>query len=64
MTEIKINRKWCKGCGICAAFCPNKVLEIHEEKAEVVKREACVGCMLCEIRCPDMAIQVIKEEKK
>jgi len=25
-----INREWCKGCGICVAFCPKKVLELDE----------------------------------
>ncbi len=64
MTQIKINQKWCKGCGICAAFCPKKVLGLQNDKAAVVNGEACIGCMMCELRCPDMAIQVVKEEKK
>ena len=64
MTKIDINRKWCKGCGICAAFCPKKVLEIQDDKAVVVNGEACIGCMMCELRCPDIAIQVTKEGAK
>lgn len=64
MTEITINRKWCKGCGICAAFCPKKVLAIQDEKAVVVNGEACIGCMMCELRCADLAIRVVKEDTK
>ena len=66
MSKIEINRKWCKGCGICAAFCPKKVLGLDEEaeKATVGNREACIGCMMCELRCPDLAMRVIKEEEK
>ena len=66
MSKIEINRKWFKGCGICAAFCPKKVLGLDEEaeKATVVNPEACIACMMCELRCPDLAIRVIKEEEK
>ena len=66
MSKIEINRKWCKCCGICAAFCPKKVLGLDEEaeKATVVNPEACIACMMCELRCPDLAIRVIKEEEK
>ena len=39
MSKIEINRKWCKGCGICAAFCPKKVLGLDEE-AEKEKEKA------------------------
>lgn len=64
MTDIRINTKWCKGCGICVAFCPKQVLELREEKAAVANAPACIGCRLCEYRCPDLAIQVTKEEAK
>jgi len=29
--KITINRKWCKGCGICVDFCPKVVYERDEE---------------------------------
>ncbi|MGB3368102.1 MAG: 4Fe-4S binding protein [Acidaminobacteraceae bacterium] len=55
--EIKINKKWCKGCGICIAFCPKKVLGYDQEgKVEMLDRENCIKCGQCELRCPDMAI--------
>lgn len=60
---IQINRYWCKGCGICVAFCPKKVLELDDDGIVTVPREAdCIQCMLCELRCPDFAIEIIKEE--
>ncbi len=60
-TEVKmnVNTEWCKGCGICVAFCPKHVLELNRhDKAEAVRIEDCIGCMLCELRCPDLAIEV------
>jgi 2-oxoglutarate ferredoxin oxidoreductase subunit delta len=57
--NVQINREWCKGCGICVAFCPKHVLELDEHDKVVVKRlEDCNACGLCELRCPDMAIEV------
>ena len=70
MAEVKhykhlINRDWCKGCGICVAFCPRKVLDLDEQdKVVVLRQEDCVGCRLCEMRCPDLAIEVRDREKK
>jgi 2-oxoglutarate ferredoxin oxidoreductase subunit delta len=56
---VEINRAFCKGCGICVAFCPKKVLELDDHEKAVVKRqEDCNACMLCEMRCPDIAIEV------
>lgn len=57
--EIKVNKKWCKGCGICIEFCPKGVLALGEDgKVEVVRPGDCLGCELCELRCPDFALQV------
>ncbi len=57
--EIEINKDFCKGCGICVAFCQKKVLELDEQdKAAVVRPEDCNACRLCELRCPDMAVEI------
>lgn len=54
--ELVVNADWCKGCGICVAFCPRKVLEMKHEKVVISNLEACIKCSLCEQRCPDYAI--------
>lgn len=62
---IEVNRSFCKGCGICVAFCPKEVLELDDHEKAVVKRpEQCSACMLCELRCPDIAIEVRSEEQR
>lgn len=63
LKEHRINRDWCKGCGICVALCPKHVLELDQsDKAVALRLEDCICCKLCEIRCPDLAIEVIMEE--
>lgn len=57
--SVIINREWCKGCGICVAFCPKKVLVIDQEgKALWAEAEKCVRCGFCELRCPDIAVEL------
>jgi 2-oxoglutarate ferredoxin oxidoreductase subunit delta len=64
LKEHRINREWCKGCGICVAFCAKKVLEMDaQDKAVPARTEDCVVCRLCEMRCPDLAIEIIAEEE-
>ena len=57
-TRIAIHRKWCKGCEICVAFCPQATLVMDGEKPVVSNLASCSRCMLCELRCPDFAIEV------
>jgi len=61
--EIDANR--CKGCGLCVAVCPKKVLEISDEvspkgyfPAYPARPEDCVFCTTCCIMCPDVAIEI------
>lgn len=57
--EIDIFADWCKGCGICAAFCPRQCIHMNEEGRPVVDRaDRCTGCGWCELHCPDFAICV------
>lgn len=68
--KTEIDREKCKGCGLCIAFCPKKVLKLSEDRetnekgyqfARVVKQENCTGCANCAIICPDVCIEIRKE---
>jgi len=61
--ELVVNLDWCKGCGICAAFCPKGVLEIKKEKVVIKDISSCILCGQCELRCPDYAIYLKESEK-
>jgi len=61
---IDIYKAWCKGCGICAAFCPTGTLARDEAGYPYVKDIGkCINCGLCEVRCPDFAITVEQRRK-
>ena len=62
LKQLHINKAWCKGCGICVAFCPGHVLVLDARgKATVADADQCTVCMMCEMRCPDLAIRVETE---
>ncbi len=57
MDAVTVNKLWCKGCGICVAFCPAKALELKEGKSTPVPG-LCTVCGMCERYCPDLAVSV------
>ncbi len=58
-TCISTYQDWCKGCGLCVAFCPTNVFELGPAgKVQVAREEDCVNCGFCELHCPDFAIVV------
>ena len=65
LESLEINREWCKGCGICAAFCPKNVWELDpKDKAVPARPDDCICCKRCELRCPDLAIEVLTRNKE
>jgi 2-oxoglutarate ferredoxin oxidoreductase subunit delta len=59
MAVVSINSKWCKGCGICVAFCPKNTLDLDREgKAFQARQDDCIGCGMCALYCPDLAVTV------
>jgi 2-oxoglutarate ferredoxin oxidoreductase subunit delta len=66
---IQINKDACKGCGICIAMCPVKILEFSNDLnkvgvhyPKVIDETECTECENCMIYCPDFAMVVIKNE--
>jgi 2-oxoglutarate ferredoxin oxidoreductase subunit delta len=71
MSRIAFIEERCKGCLLCAAVCPKRIIrqsarlnrqgyrvaEAGENAAE------CTGCASCTIMCPDVAIRVFKTHK-
>ena len=63
--DVSFYHDWCKACGICMAFCPQKIIEADKNgKPEIVAMDNCVGCRFCEIHCPDFAITVSDRKPK
>jgi uncharacterized protein len=53
----KVNRTHCKGCGLCAGFCPAHAIGLSEKKASI-NGEVCIGCGECILICPARAIEI------
>ena len=62
MKRVVTEPSWCKGCGICVAFCPRKVLELKDDRIAVADADSCIKCGQCELRCPDYAIWLEEDE--
>jgi len=61
--QVTIFGNWCKGCGICVAFCPTGVLALNADDHPVITYpEKCTACHWCDTHCPDFAIVVKKIE--
>jgi|GEM_PF-336512 2-oxoglutarate ferredoxin oxidoreductase subunit delta len=57
--DVSFYHDWCKACGICMAFCPQKIIKADKSgKPQIFDVDKCVGCRFCEIHCPDFAITV------
>jgi len=58
--DLFINQEWCKGCGICIAFCPKGALFLGNNGKAEKDMEKCTTCGVCETFCPDFAIDLVK----
>ena len=55
----------CKGCELCIAACPPRVLEMSTEVNEAGYRypqliPGCTGCTACQLVCPDFVFSVYR----
>lgn len=68
MARTEFSEERCKGCGLCVAACPRKIIRLRTEilnskgfhPAGVDEMERCTGCTICAAMCPDCVIEVYK----
>ncbi|MBR5295983.1 MAG: 4Fe-4S binding protein [Clostridia bacterium] len=60
--KLVLNSRWCKGCGVCAEFCPKGVLALEGDKIVIKEIDKCIFCGMCELRCPDYALYLEEVE--
>jgi Pyruvate/2-oxoacid:ferredoxin oxidoreductase delta subunit len=58
-----VDRKHCKGCGICAKKCPVDAIEIRDKKA-YIDIDKCIGCGVCTGVCPTKGIQMHQRKER
>jgi len=64
--RITVDEERCKGCGLCVAVCPKKIIVLSPARinakgyypAQVIDAALCTGCAFCATMCPDTAIIV------
>lgn len=64
--QLKINYERCKGCSMCVAACPKKILQINKDRlnlkgynpVDITDRAACIQCAMCATMCPDVCITI------
>jgi 2-oxoglutarate ferredoxin oxidoreductase subunit delta len=68
-SKLLIYEDRCKGCGVCIARCPKKVLGFSKNlnklgyyHVELQDEANCIQCKTCAISCPDVVIEVFKKE--
>ncbi|MBE6948452.1 MAG: 4Fe-4S dicluster domain-containing protein [Ruminococcaceae bacterium] len=68
---VKFNEDKCKGCELCASFCPKKIIVMSKTVnakgyscASMSNQEECIGCSNCAVMCPDGAISIFKTEEE
>jgi 2-oxoglutarate ferredoxin oxidoreductase subunit delta len=65
MPTVKFDYEKCKGCGLCVAHCPRKIIKMTKkinaggyQIPAIEDAEKCIACTCCAIVCPDSVIEV------
>ena len=67
---LSIDYERCKGCGLCAAESPKKILALNSKRlnlkgynpVDIIDPEACIRCAMCATMCPDVCITVSEKD--
>jgi len=64
---LRVDENECKGCGLCMAACPPKVIRLSEGlnrygfRTAAYRGTGCTGCGICFMACPEPgAITVLR----
>lgn len=68
MAKVFFDDELCKGCGLCVAVCPKRILQLDQDRlnsrgyhpASCIDQNRCIGCAFCAVQCPDSVITVEK----
>ncbi len=68
MAQVTFREERCKGCELCVAACPKKIIQMSKDTynskgfhiAICTDMKACIGCAFCATMCPDVVITVEK----
>ncbi|MBQ8868665.1 MAG: 4Fe-4S binding protein [Oscillospiraceae bacterium] len=68
MAKVTFATDLCKGCGLCVAACPKKIIELAKDQinkkghspARITEQDKCIACAFCATMCPDCVITVEK----
>ena len=65
--NVVIDQELCKGCELCIAFCPKRVISVSGKlnaagyaPASFNNNGECTGCAVCALVCPEVAIEVYR----
>ena len=67
---VRVAAELCKGCELCVAACPPKVLGLSAAfnargyPVVALVAEGCTGCGACAQVCPDAALTVFRTRRK
>ena len=70
MPKVTFDSERCKGCELCLAFCPPRVIGMDEKlnglgyhPAKLRNEAGCTSCAACAWVCPDLVIEVYAPER-
>jgi 2-oxoglutarate ferredoxin oxidoreductase subunit delta len=69
LKKVVIDQSRCKGCMLCAVYCPKKILLLGDtvnqdgyRVAVCVDDEVCTGCLNCAFICPSACFEIYRHE--